>query len=441
MPDDAAARIAYHRSPTASSIHSTHSFPFPAGDSKARQHLKVSDVSRRSMFHFREDDRYSCMRLRGGVVCSLSPIAGKADDIQFEEQDVVHQYDPQSARHFSSSLPHGQLHVNTANLHAIPPHLASHRQNSYGPSSPGLLRNPSVFTVAESPDEYDFTVKTAQRVQPGQSDLSDMGRGYEQGSTRYSFAPDQHMQYADPYANLRPLDSVPRSGSADSRSRRGSGGAGGMFAEGGFVRSLGSIFNFHPNPDLSLRPPPSPRSGSPARAHNASLADSGGDIPTARDARSGSGSGSCSGSRRTSDNKDKKTKGARGSEEEERRGLVEAGRMSEEMADIGYGGRGSPGRVMARVMGPREAPASTASAASAARGKAQSQVQVKKVAEDGEGTGGKGEKGGLERIETVLDHDDQHQRDGVRDGYGEGRGEEGWSSPEASPVRPAHSGF
>ena len=301
---------------------------------------------------------------------------------------MVHQYDPASARHFSSALPHDQLHVNTQNLHAIPPHLAGHRQPSYGPSSPSIKRNPSVFTVPESPDEYNYTLGTAERVHPGHSP----DQSYEQGSTRYSVAPDQGsygagQAYSDPYANLRAADAAPPSPGGRPR-RKSSAGASNLFHDGGFVRSLGSIFNFQPNPDLSLRPQPapSPRSASPGHMHKAS------------DDAAAPGE---TGSRRASDNNKDRTKLAKGAEEEERRGLVEAGRMSEEAADIGYGNR--------RVMGPR-AP-----------------VDKTMVDSNEKDKGGlRGEKG-LTRVETVLSQDRDH--------------ESSMSSPEEGPVRPARSGF
>jgi hypothetical protein len=108
------------------------------------------------------------------------------------------------------------------------------------------------------------------------------------------------------------------------------------------------------------------------------------------------------GSRRASDNNNKdRIKLAKGAEEEERRGLVEAGRMSEEAADIGYGNR--------RVMGPR-AP-----------------VDKTMVGSNEKDKGGlRGEKG-LTRVETVLSQDRDH--------------ESSMSSPEEGPVRPARSGF
>lgn len=129
-----------------------------------------------------------------------------------------------------------------------------------------------------------------------------------------------------------------------------------------------------------------------------------------------------------------KGKGAKGrqSEEEERRGLVEAGRASEEAhydhpgdlasaGDLGYGYGRSRG-----PLGPRERGTPPRSAAGGNNGQGAgvspgADGRGEKDEKVGKGRDGQGQAG-LMRVETALS-------------------DEGPDSPVASPVRPAHSGF
>lgn len=241
----------------------------------------------------------------------------------------------------SASLPHSQLHVQTS-PHHLTPTSPGHNINARSPSivtSPAMLRRaPSgIETVEESPDEYNFTVDTAQRARLPVHTVTAPSEGG--GHTRYSVAPDQTSSsgYRNPYSptiglgNPNTDNLSGQQGGAPSSPRTRSAS---VFSEGGFARSLGSVFNFHPSPDLSLQPPTSTGSD-PAIPMSGTGTAFGSHLKPPASPKSGSWTDLKGASMSRKASKD--------AEEEERRGLVEAQRTSDEL-NRAHGEEADPSR-------------------------------------------------------------------------------------------------